>query len=69
MRDAAKTRVADGGHGGGEGAVEDCRHFMTSGAHGRVLIPFELGRAPYPPGRLRGGAARAGRAGCCCRLG
>lgn len=39
-----------------------------AGAYGQALTPFELGWAPSPLERLRGGEARAGRAGCCCRL-
>lgn len=35
---------------------------------GRALTPFELWRAPSPPGRLRAGAVRAETAGCCSRL-
>lgn len=60
--DAATTRAAGGTGGWG---LEDCRHFMGQAHMVGTLTPFELGRAPSPPERLRGGAARAGRAGCC----
>lgn len=62
VHDAATTRVA--GSSGGRW-VEDCRHFMRQVHLVGTLTPFELGRAPSPPERLRGGAARAGRGGCC----
>lgn len=71
VRGAADTRVVaavgEGGWGWGQWKVTGTlwgRHTWS----GRALTPFELLRAPSPPGRLRGGAVRAETAGCCSRL-